>query len=105
MENSEVTFLKNNNSPEELFNLIKCTNEIMSCEKQTLIQLSRLLRKLLQQNPNHRWVLEIDILVNIFEIKKVRLNTNVQTLNEFENFWRCKIGLYHTILKIIPVRE
>lgn len=95
----------NNQSQRAFMELIQDTNEIMSCEGKTLIQLMPLLRRLLLKNPEQNWILEIDVLVNMFEIRKLKLDTNIRTINEFEGWWRCKIGLLHTILKIIPVKR
>jgi predicted transcriptional regulator len=108
MSSSEIVKKTNNNniqSQRAFMELIQDTNEIMSCEGKTLIQLMPILRRLLLKNPDQNWILEIDVLANMFEIRKLKLNTNYQTINEFEGFWRCKIGLLHTILKIIPVKQ
>ena len=94
-----------NQGQREFMELIQDTNEIMSCENQTLLQLSSILRRLLQKNPDQNWILEIEVLVNMFEIKKLKLDTNIRTMNEFDGYWKCKIGLYHTILKVIPVKR
>ena len=100
-----TAILHNQRSQLDFLELIKDTNEIMSCEGKTLIQLSQILRRLLQKNTEQNWILEIEVLVNMFEIRKFKLDTHIRTMNEFEGFWRCKIGINHTILTVKPVKH
>ena len=100
-----VQKIYDNQSQRAFMELIKDTNEIMSCEGKTLLQLSPILRRLLQKNPDQNWILEIEVLVGMFEIRKLKLDTNIRTMNEFDGYWRCKIGLFHTILTVKPVKR
>ena len=86
----------------EFRDTIAYTDEIMSCEGKKLSDLLNVLHSQKQKGCQIKWILEIDIQYNLFDIKKIKFNQNKHTLNEFSGYIYSKVSPMHEILSVIP---
>lgn len=102
---SLIPFTENQLSQQELQKTIAYTDEIMSCEGKKLIDLVDILQSQRQKGSKLDWILEIDIQYNLFDIKKIKYNSEKHTLNEFRGYIYKRVSPMHEILNVIPRRH
>jgi hypothetical protein len=86
----------------EFRDTIAYTDEIMSCEGKKLTDLLNVLHSQKQKGCQIKWILEIDIQYNLFDIKKIKFNQNKHTFNEFSAYIHNRVSSRHEILSVIP---
>lgn len=86
----------------ELQQTIQFTNEVMGCEGKKLIDLVDVLQVQQQKGSQIHWILEIEIQIYMFDMKKIRYDSDKHTLNQFRGYIHKQITSMHEILSVIP---
>lgn len=91
---------KNIPSMEEFREIIQESSNVMSCEGRGI----DVLLEFLEREAKQDWILEIDVLCDLFEVRKLKLNMKTTSIQAFRLFCGEKVSLDNTILKVLPVK-
>ena len=102
MASTSMVPTANQTSLLEFKQTIDFTDEVMSCEGKKLLDLCNVLQAQRQKGSVLHWILEIEIQYNLFDLRKMKYDSEKHTLNQFRGYIHKQISPMHEILSVIP---